>query len=44
MRLTPFTGGSVIMVAAAVLAPVLPLVLTTMDAEELIKKLFAILL
>ena len=44
MRLTPFTAGSVIMIAAAALAPILPLVLTTMDAEELMKKLFAILL
>ena len=44
MRLTPFAAGSVIVVAAAALAPILPLVLTTMDAEELIKKLFSILL
>jgi hypothetical protein len=44
MRLTPFTSVSVIMTAAAALAPMLPLVLATMDAEELIKKLFAILL
>ena len=44
MRVTPFTGRSIIIVAAAVLAPVLPLVLTTMDAEQLMKKLFAILL
>jgi hypothetical protein len=44
MRLTPFTAGSVIVIAAAALAPILPLVLTMMNAEELMKKLFAILL
>ena len=44
MRLTPFTAASVIVIAAAALAPILPLILTMMDAKELIKKLFSILL
>ena len=44
MRITPFTKESILLVAAATLVPILPLMLTMMNAEELIKKLFAILL
>ena len=44
MRLTPFTAASVVVIAAAALAPIVPLILTMMDAKDLIKKLFAILL
>jgi hypothetical protein len=44
MRITPFTKESVMLIAAATLAPILPLMLTMMNAEELAKKLFSILL
>jgi hypothetical protein len=44
MRLTPFTKEPILFIAAATLVPILPLVLTMMDAEELVKKVFAILL
>lgn len=44
MRLTPFTAGPLVAIAAAALAPIVPLVLTAVDAEALMKKLFAILL
>lgn len=44
MRVSPFTKESVVVLAAATLAPIVPLMLTMMDAEELIKKLLGILL
>jgi hypothetical protein len=44
MRVSPFTKESVIALAAATLAPIAPLTLTMMDAEELFKKLIGILL
>jgi hypothetical protein len=44
MRLTPFTKESVLLIAAATLVPIVPLLLTMMDAEELFKKLLGILL
>jgi hypothetical protein len=44
MRLTLFTKESILLIAAATLTPVLPLMLTMMNTEEWIKKLFAILL
>jgi hypothetical protein len=44
MRISLVTKESVIMVAAVTLAPVLPLVLTLMPLEELLKKLVGLLL
>lgn len=44
MRVSPFTKESVLVIAAATLAPIVPLVLTMMDAEELFKRLLGILL
>jgi hypothetical protein len=44
MRVSPFTRESVIVLAAATLAPIVPLMLTMMNAEELFKKLLGILL
>jgi hypothetical protein len=44
MRVSPFTKESVLVIAAATLAPIVPLMLTVMDAEELFKKLIGILL
>jgi len=43
MRLAPVTKEAVLQLAAATLAPVLPLALTMMSLEELLKKLFGIL-
>ncbi len=43
MRLAPVTRQAVIQLAAATLAPVVPLALTMMSLEELLKKLFGIL-
>ena len=44
MRVSPFRKESVIALAAATLAPIVPLMLTMMDAEELLKRLLGILL
>jgi hypothetical protein len=44
MRITPVTRDAVVSVAAMTLAPVAPLLLTMMSLEQLLKKLFAILL
>jgi hypothetical protein len=43
MRLVPVTKQAVLQLAAATLAPVLPLVLTMMSLEQLLKTLFGIL-
>ncbi|MBB5461051.1 hypothetical protein [Paraburkholderia sp. Cpub6] len=43
MRLAPITRDSVIRLAAAVLVPIVPLALTMMSLEELLKRLFGIL-
>jgi hypothetical protein len=43
MRITPFTKEPVILLAVATLAPILPLLLTMMPLEELLKKLLGIL-
>jgi hypothetical protein len=44
MRLAPVTRQAVFQLAAATLAPVVPLALTMMSLEELLEKLFGILL
>ena len=44
MRVTPVTKEAVFQLAAAALAPVVPLALTMMSLEDLLKKLFGILL
>jgi hypothetical protein len=44
MRIAPVTRDAVVSVAAMTVAPVVPLLLTMMPLEELLKKLFAILL
>jgi len=44
MRLAPITKDAVIQLAIAVLLPIGPLLLTMMPLEELLKKLFGILL
>jgi len=44
MRAVPVTRDAVFQLAAATLAPVVPLALTMMSLEELLKKLFGILL
>ena len=44
MRMAPVTRDAVLQLAAATLAPVVPLALTMMSPEELLKKLFGILL
>lgn len=44
MRYVPITRESVIWIAVAVLAPLVPLLLTVMPAEELLKKLLGMLL
>jgi hypothetical protein len=44
MRMAPVTRDAVLQVAAATLAPVVPLALTMMSLEDLLKKLFGILL
>jgi hypothetical protein len=43
MRIAPVTKDAVIRLAALTLAPVVPLLLTMMPLEELLKKLFGIL-
>ena len=43
MKSAPVTKDSILLLAAAALAPVVPLVLTMMPLEELLKKLFGIL-
>jgi hypothetical protein len=43
MRLVPITKEAIVQLAAATLAPVVPLALTVMPLEELLKKLFGIL-
>jgi hypothetical protein len=43
MRIVPVTKEAMLQLGAATLAPVLPLVLTLMPLEELIKKLFGII-
>jgi hypothetical protein len=43
MRIAPITRGAVVGLAAATLAPLVPLLLTMMPLEELVKKLFAVL-
>jgi hypothetical protein len=43
MRLAPNTKEASLQLAAATLAPVVPLALTVMPLEELLKKLFGIL-
>jgi hypothetical protein len=44
MRIAPVTRDAIVSVAAMTLVPVAPLLLTMMPLEELLKKLFAILL
>jgi hypothetical protein len=44
MRLAPVTKGAILQLVAAALAPIVPLALTMMPLEELLKKLFGILL
>jgi hypothetical protein len=43
MRVVPVTKEALLQLAAATLAPLLPLLLTMMSLEELLKKLFGIL-
>ena len=43
MRIVPVTRAALLQVAAATLAPIVPLALTLMPLEELLKKLFGIL-
>jgi hypothetical protein len=43
MRLAPVTKEAILQLAAATVAPLVPLVLTMMSLEELLKKLFGIL-
>jgi hypothetical protein len=43
MRIAPITKEAIIQLVAATLAPVVPLALTMMSLEELLKKLFGIL-
>jgi hypothetical protein len=44
MRLFPFSKETVLQITATVLLPVLPLVLTLISLEDLIKKLIGVLL
>jgi hypothetical protein len=44
MRIAPVTRDAILRLAAAVLVPIVPLFLTMMPLEELLKKLFGILL
>ena len=44
MRITPFSRDTIVVLAAATLAPLVPLALTLMPLEELLKKLVGILL
>jgi hypothetical protein len=43
MRTVPITRDAILQLAAAVLAPIVPLALTMMSLEDLVKKLFGIL-
>ena len=43
MRLAPVTKEAILQLAAATLAPVVPLALTMMPLEELLKRLLGIL-
>ena len=43
MRVAPFTKETILRLAAATLVPIVPLALTMMPLEELLKKLFGIL-
>jgi hypothetical protein len=43
MRAAPFTKETILRLAAATLAPIVPLLLTMMPVEELLKRLFTIL-
>jgi hypothetical protein len=43
MRVVPFTKEAILLLVLATLAPIVPLVLTMMPLEELLKKLFGIL-
>ena len=43
MRVVPFTKESILQLAAVTVAPIVPLLLTMMPLEELLKKLFGIL-
>ena len=43
MRIAPITRDSVIVLAAAALVPIVPLLLTMMPLEELLKRLLGIL-
>ena len=43
MRLAPITKEAILQLAVATLAPVVPLALTVMPLEELLKKLLGIL-
>jgi hypothetical protein len=43
MRIVPLTRDTIVQLAAATLVPFLPLMLTMMPLEELLKKLFGIL-
>jgi hypothetical protein len=43
MRIAAFTKETVLQLAAATLAPIVPLLLTMMPLEELLKKLLGIL-
>jgi hypothetical protein len=42
MRIAPITKEAILQLAAATLAPIVPLALTMMSLEELLKKLFGI--
>jgi hypothetical protein len=43
MHIAPFTKETILQLAAATVAPVVPLLLTMMPLEELLKKLLGIL-
>lgn len=43
MRITPITRDAVVRLGAATLVPIVPLLLTMMPLEELVKMLFGIL-
>jgi hypothetical protein len=43
MRIFPVTRDAIVQLAAAVLAPIVPLALTMMSMEDLVKKLFGVL-
>jgi hypothetical protein len=44
MNIVPITKDAVLRLVAATLVPIVPLLLTMMPLEELLKKLFALLL